>query len=150
MSKIIDLPKEIKAVWLCDCGIETEQPQGPQERLITHCKCGKELWRLKEADGIVTEYHPAPDWFVTEFEESLKNTGMMEQQFLNASHQYVALLAQMKEMQGKIQADNKRRSEMIQSGLNRTKLAKRQDMKWMYNIPLKKFMGRKKEEVNGV
>ena len=58
------------AKWICPCGEETVQPTGPGQKIITHCKCGREHDRMQEPDGSFTDYVTAPDWFKQDWKNS--------------------------------------------------------------------------------
>lgn len=137
-----------QAIWICDCGNETPQPEGVGVKIVTHCpKCETEHYKLKEPDGILTEYQPAPDWFYKEFEDSLNETRQKEVMLTQLAFNYFSAIRQGLEIIGELKNHSKKREHIIEQGLKRTKLFKRQDMLWHYSIPLRKFLGRKKEEV---
>jgi hypothetical protein len=137
-----------EAIWLCDCGVETPQPSGPGVKMITHCpKCKAEHYRLEEPDGIVTEYQPAPEYFYKEFEESLNLTGQKERMLTQLAFNYFTAIRQAMDLTSELKSIDKKRGHMVEQALKRTKLVKRADMAWRYNIPMRKFLGRKKEDI---
>lgn len=137
---------EKEAKWLCDCGVETPQPEGRGVEVITKCpKCGKEHYKLQDPDGKITEYHTAPDWFVDEWNEQFKKRQNNELQLTQMAYNRAKLERAINEHISKMDNDNKKQQQILEQGLKRTRLFKRQDLHWGYNMVVRKFVGRQKD-----
>lgn len=141
--------QEIKiAKWLCECGEYTPQPEGEGVKIITHCKCGKELLKLQEADGSIIEYVPAPDWFITEFNAQQQETMRRDHALAQAQGSYFSLLMTViPDLQEKLKNARNKEKNMLEQAMRRMKLSKRIDISWGYNPMMKKFLGWKKEDL---
>lgn len=128
-----------EAKWLCDCGIETVQPQN--EKMVTHCKCGKEHWRIKRPDGVIEEYIKAPEWWVNEFKERNKHILEKDTAFKQLAYRSVKLQEQVEKAVEDLDEARKKMERSLENALRREKLLKRKDMGWFYNPIIKKFMG---------
>ena len=140
------------AVWICQkegCGTETPQPSG-NEPIVAACPvCGTEHTHLREPDGIVTEFVDAPDFFIEEFNERMKEMQEKDQALMKAVAQEMSLRYDViPELREKAKNAGQRQSTGLEQALRRTqdkkgvKLSKRQDFKWMYHPGIKKFSGR--------
>ena len=132
------------AYWLCECGKETIQPTGLNQKLITHCPdCKREHEKCREPDGSITEFFTAPEWFNDEWIAHMKKMGDRDQEFRQLSFQEVEAHEKKVEVHKLLKQTQKHTHNIVREGCRRLKLLKRKDMEWAYNPELKKFLGRK-------
>lgn len=131
----------VKAHWICECGRKTEQLQGRDVKLVTHCACGKALYKLLEPDGVTTEFVDAPDWFKKEFMDHDKHMNELDRSFRQASWQRVKCERLVVDIAQRIENGQQKMRNIIDSGAQRMKLLKRKDMHWEYNPGMGKFVG---------
>ena len=144
------IPKKIEvqkiSKWVChDCGKETLQPEG---KVIEYCEpCGTTHSFLVQPDGMVIEYVRAEGWFLKEFEDHAKDIHRLDIEFKRSAFQLVRLQKQVNELADKLEyAEKVKMKNIIEGGLKRHKLLRRQDMNWQWNPAAQRFMGVKKEE----
>jgi hypothetical protein len=145
---------EKKSKWICDCGKEYDQPAGDVKFPIREkCDCGKELYKLTEPDGIVTEFVKAEDWFIKEFDEYEEK--MVKTKGMYAQHVDVFFKAfdNIAEFRIKIKEQHKKMKNIVEHGARRTRdnkgetLHRRKNMQWSFLRGFKKWAGRPKAEV---
>jgi hypothetical protein len=143
---------EQKSYWLCECGKQYEQPLGTVKFPIREiCECGKELYKIKDPDGIVTEFVNAEDWFIKEFDEHQNKMTELDIQFRKLSWQREMFNKTITEVVEKIKAAKKTMDNIVEAGARRTKdrdnhsLLKRTNMAWNFIREMRKWAGREKE-----
>jgi len=68
-KKSATVTKKMESFWLCDCGKQYLQPVGDATFPVREkCECGKELYKIKDPDNVVTEFVNAEEWFIKEFD----------------------------------------------------------------------------------
>lgn len=134
---------EKRAIWICDCGKETEQD--PKQKPIEKCSCGKALRKIKSPDGIINEHFIAPEWFLKQFDEQDQRMRQSELGFQRAAFQLVGILRGALELYDKVQLGNKAMQRVVDEGVRRLKLNKK-ELQWHFNRGIARFIGFKKPE----